>query len=330
MAVPTITAVAPNLGATGGGNLVEVTGTNFKLWQIPPPSGGRTGATVPPTVQVLFGGSPSTDVAVVSATRLFCVAPRTVLPATSEAGYGEGSVDVVVRNLASNGTPIAGEEATLAAGYKYRRVQLARESELNRLNRALLREWNVQVLSNVSMTTHTDFDPETGDAKNITALATIPGIALLGPELTTNRFYSVNQRPVTALAGIERAIRRVPETVDVTYTIVGAARLHVEATNLMAIVRGFFEQNKSVSIYRDKDDPSKGSVEFPIELDRVNDLKMDLTPSDANVHWFSGRFSVKGFTFEDLAGFPGHQIAARTAQVTEDPGILLVPMEEES
>lgn len=330
MAVPTITSVTPNLGVTGGGNLVEVLGSNFRLWQIPPPNGRPTGQYLPATVQVLFGGAPATSVAVVSPTRLFARVPRTPLPMTRPA-WAEGSVDVVVRNLDDDEEPIAGEQATLAAGYKYRRVQLANESDLARLNRALIQDWNTQVLANVSITTHTDFDPDTGDNLNTTPIAELPAITLIGPQLITNRFYSENVEPLEEL-GTERAVRRPPERDDVAYQIVGVAKLFTEASNLMAAVRTYFRDNHYLRLNRVKDDPSRGFIAFEMHLDRAGNLAMQPTstsPESSNVHFFTGRFLIKGFDPEAMTGFVDQQVVERIAQVTQDPEILFEPMAPE-
>lgn len=74
MAVPTISAVTPNEGHTGGKTLVEVTGTNFRL-PTPAPATGPT-TPLPASVRVKFGGNIATNVEVWSATRLYCLTPE--------------------------------------------------------------------------------------------------------------------------------------------------------------------------------------------------------------------------------------------------------------
>ena len=301
-------------------------------WQIPPPNGRPTPHYRSPTVRVLFGGAPAISVAVVSATRLFARVPRTPLPMTRAAGWAEGNVDVVVQNLDDDETPIVGEQATLAAGYRYRRVQLAVESDLSRLNRALIQDWNTQVLANTSITTHTDFDPDTGDTLNTTPIAELPAITLIGPQLITNRFYSENVEAIDELAGNERAIRKSAERDDVAYQIVGVAKLFSEASNLMAVVRTYFRDNHYLRLNRVKDDPSKGFVQFEMHLDRTGNLAMQSTstnPDSSDIHFFTGRFVIKGFDPEALAGFVDQQVVERIAQVTQDPEILSVPMTPE-
>ena len=76
--MPAVTAVAPGVGAPGGGTPVMITGTGFDAGP-----------------QVYFGAVAATSVAVLSATRIVAVAPS-----------GAGTVDVTVRT--ANGTSAAG------------------------------------------------------------------------------------------------------------------------------------------------------------------------------------------------------------------------------
>jgi hypothetical protein len=253
------------------------------------------------------------------------IAPRSPLPVVAP-NYGEGTVSVVVRNLDGSGDPIAGESAAASGAYRYQRVQLALESEFTRANRSILRELRLQVITNVVSTPHTDYDPDASNLLNEVGLAEVPGIALLGPDLVENRFYSLNAWQRSASAG-ERAIRRAPYTVDLAYTIVGICNHKVMSLNLMAVVQGFFERNKQLFIDRDPDDASKGQVGYTMDLDSDGDMKADHTPSNSNLRIFSGRFSVRGFDIEGLTGLD-NQVVARTADTTEvNVGIIQVPVE---
>ena len=320
MAVPTISAVLPAVGPAGGGNLVQITGTGFELWQIPPATGRPAGVRTP-TVHVLFGGIRSSRVIVASSTRLFALAPRTPLSMAAPA-LGEGAVAVEVRNVDADGV-IPGETVSLPSAYAYRRVQLATESDLTRLCRALMQELKAQVLPNVSISTHTDWDPDTEDGLNTLGIAELPRIALLGPDLTENRFYSRNQRRWHHAAGIESVLRRVPYTVDLAFTVVGVCELKTQAINLMAVVQGFIELNKRISMLRDPANVSLGTVSYDLDVVKDGDLRMDVTPSESNIHSFSGRVVIRGFDCEDLAGFPGSQVISRTAQVIDDAELVV-------
>jgi hypothetical protein len=241
----------------------------------------------------------------------------------ADPAYGEGLVSIAIQNLDDDGVPIAGELVTQVNAYTFQRVQLAIQSDLTRLIRTLLREFKAQTIPNVVSTTHTDYDPDTGDLLNTTALAQLPGIALVGPELNQNRLYTDNsQKSYVVGSGPESVIRRTPYVVDVGFILIGQCRTHIEAINLMVVTVLWFERNKWLYLDRDPSDLAKGQVRYPIDVPRGDDMKMDASPNDSNIHSFSGHFVVRGFPIEDLAGFSGHQVVSRTAQITEDPGIL--------
>jgi IPT/TIG domain len=74
---PTITSISPNSGSTNGGTAVTITGTNFV-----------SGATV------TFGGTPATNVTVVSSTSITATTPA----------HAAGAVNVVVSDSGGSGT----------------------------------------------------------------------------------------------------------------------------------------------------------------------------------------------------------------------------------
>jgi len=230
MAVPTISAVTPPSGHTGGRNLVEITGTGFKLWTIPPPGPGIEPPPTP-TVEVLFGGEEGTEVAVISATRLLVRVPSSPIPVATPA-YGAGAVSIIVRNLDALGVPIPGETVTQPAAYTYDRVQLAAESDLQRLCRTLIQELKKQVITEVAISVHTDWDPDPADLENVVGLASLPGIAIFGPNLVPNRTYSKNGITYRPTVGVESNVRRSPGTDDVTFSITGVSEIKAEAINL--------------------------------------------------------------------------------------------------
>jgi phosphatidylserine/phosphatidylglycerophosphate/cardiolipin synthase-like enzyme len=82
---PTVTGISPNSGSTSGGTSVTITGTNF-----------ASGATV------TIGGTPATNVSVVSSTSITAVTPA----------HSAGTVNVVVTNA-------DGQSGTLASGFTY-------------------------------------------------------------------------------------------------------------------------------------------------------------------------------------------------------------------
>jgi hypothetical protein len=326
MAIPTIATISPDNVPTGGRTLIEITGTNFKVPTLPPALLEPSPDPIP-TVEVLFNTTPGTEVAVISATRLFILVPKSPISVNAANNYGEGSVDVTINNLDDNGDPIVGETVTLADGLAYSRAQLATQSDFARLIRDLIHEFRLQTIPNVSISTHTEFDPNTGDLLNITGLAQLPGIALIGPDLVENRFYSQN-KPQVSLSSTpgEYLKRRVGYTVDMEFTIVGVSDLKMEILNLMAAVNSYFERNKYIEFQRDASDSSLGTVQYEIDLTADGDLKTIETPNDSNIRAFSGRFVIRGFDMQDLTGFDTDQIIGKTAS-TDDEGVRLTSVQ---
>jgi hypothetical protein len=303
VAAPTIDSLAPATGPTGGRTLVDVLGSGFRL-PPPPPAEGPVPPTGP-TVAVRVGGQPALDVDVLASDRLTFLAPP------GEAG----PADVVVQNLDDAGEPIAGEEATAPAAFTYVQPRLAVESDLTRLVRTLLRELKRQVHPNVSLTVQTDFDAQTGDELHLTELASLPGLVLVGPELTENRFYSLNRPPELPVGDGTAVRRRVPYTVDLGFTLLGVADHTTELLNLMAATELFFHRNKYLEMDRDAGSPIAGRVRYEMDFTPDGDLRVTSQPNESNVRSFSGSFVVRGFDFEDLAGVAGDGAFARTAPV---------------
>jgi len=269
-------------------------------------------------VEVLVGGQLAEDVRIVDATRLSFLTPT----------GDPGPADLVVRNLDDDGAPIPGEEATAAGAYTFVRPALVPEADLTRLVRTLMRELKRQVLPEVSLTVQTDFDAETGDELHLAQLAKLPALVLVGPELAENRFFSLNRLPEAADGPDHFTRRRVPYTVDLSFTLIGVSDHTTELLNLMAATELFFHRNKHLEMDRDPADPGAGRVRYEMDVPPGGDLKVTSQPNESNVRSFSGSFLVRGFDLEDLAGQPGESVVERGAQVDEvviDPVFQLEP-----
>ena len=116
MAVPTLASVSPSAGPASGGDLVRLHGTSFA---------GQ--------VAIRFGSQPALVVAVREESGDSVADVRTPAVAASV-------VDVELQNLDAEGAPVPGELAVLSAAYQFLRSTVARESDLTRAVRQLLRE----------------------------------------------------------------------------------------------------------------------------------------------------------------------------------------------
>lgn len=321
MAVPTITSITPAIGHTSGAGLVEIIGTGFQTWTIPP-AGNEPSGDVWPTVEVLFGGVRGSYVAVVASTRLFVRPPPTPLPGVKPA-FGEGAVDVLVRNIDEDGDLIGSETATEIGGYTYQRQQFAVESDLARLVRELLRLFKQQIIPNVSNTSHSDYDLDSEDMLDTVDVGTLPALVLFGPLIQENRMYSLNGMVSRPIGSFEYEVRQPPTTDDLLFTFLGISDQKQEAINLQSSVRIFFKNNPWLYLQRDPADPSLGVVKYDLTLDSAAGVTFSAGPDQkSNLRSFSGSFVVRGFDHEDLAGFAGSDVVGRTRQVTESPSIV--------
>lgn len=284
------------------------------MWTVPPFT-GTLSAPATPTVEVLFGGVPGQQVAVITPGRLFVKVPPCPLPVV-RPNYGEGSVDVTVRNVTPAGVPIHGESATLVNGYRYERVQLNRESDYARVTRRLLDELRKQVIANVAAGQHADYDDDPSDLLNVIDVAEVPAIVLFGPMLQENRFYSVSGRVYGSLELHEANAYNAPDTDDLIYTFVGISNQKQESLALQHLMRQFFMNNRWLYVDRDPSRPQLGSVKFDLWYDGMGGMPF-LSPPDqkSSLRSFSGTFSVRGFNHEALAGFPLSNRVERTHQV---------------
>lgn len=157
MAVPTITSISPATGPAAGGNIVEITGTNFKI----PTLTYTVPATVlVPTVSILINGETARNVGVISATRVRVLMPRYTgdpRPVTYSP------VSIVLSNLDSLGAVILGETVTYSNCYTYEtwiigapRTDPPVLTVYRYMVGALMRE----VCKHVSASTHVDFGDE--------------------------------------------------------------------------------------------------------------------------------------------------------------------------
>ncbi len=301
MAVPTITTITPNAGLSSGQTLVEIVGTAMRLPPSPPES-GPTDGYVPITVNVLFAGLRATNVNVRTdpsnppdGTIVSCLTPP----------HEPGIVDFTLRNLDDSGDPIPGEEVVAVGAFTYHPEDLTREADLTRLVRTLLREFKAQVMENVSLTVSTDYDDTPEDQLHIAAVSELPTLVLVGPQLSENRFYSLNQLPESGGGDAEQLpfyIQRSPYTVDLSFTIIGISDHTVQLLNLMSLCTMFFHKNKFIKMDRDPSNPIKGEVAYEMDFEPDGQLKVQSQPNESNVRHFTGTFVIRGFDIDQVTG----------------------------
>ncbi|MCA9531907.1 MAG: IPT/TIG domain-containing protein [Dehalococcoidia bacterium] len=275
MALPTLSSVQPTTGPSSGGDLVRLVGTDFA-----------------DRVRVLFGGVAAEAPSVRDEAGLRLVDLRTPV-------HAPGVVGVELQNLDAAGVPVPGESVVLVGAYRFARPTVAREADLTRVVRQLLRELKRQVLANVSATVSVDYDDTTLDGLNLIAMAKVPSLVLSGPTLRPNRFYSANvahEDVVDGIAGPELARRKPPYTVDLVFTLTAASERTAELFNLMAVVATFLNRNRWLELQRDPADASRGSVRW--ELDADGEFRTQLAGKD-DVRAFTCGVVVRGFDVDE-------------------------------
>jgi len=313
MSVPTITKISLVNGPTGGRRIVKIWGGGFQLSPGPTTSGVTPARK--PSVEVLFGTVPAREVRVLADSYLHVVTPI----------HDPGTVSITIRNIDQDGVLVPGEIVTKAAAYTFERPTIGtgepgKQSNLARLVRTLVEELRRQILPNVVLTTHTDYD-DTPDGANIAALADIPGLVLAGPTLRLNRFYNSNQAR-TAVDGIGDTYEQRPSrTVDVIFTLIGVDELMARELDLVHECTAFFLRNTVLRMLRN---PAIAGdyVEYELEIDEGGDFKSAGTANNSNIRAFSGSFLVRGLDIDDadmstvltspisdvLPGSPGHEV----------------------
>lgn len=275
MALPNVTSVQPAGGPSSGGDLVRLVGTDLS-----------------DRVRVLFGGTAAEVLSVRDEAGFRVVDLRTPV-------HPVGVVDVELLNLDAAGDPVPGESIILPAAYRFSRPTVAREADLTRVIRQLLRELKRQVLGNVSATVSVDYDDTTLDGLNVIAMAKVPSLVLSGPTLRPNRFYSANvahEDVVGGVSGPELVRRKPPYTVDLVFTLTAASERTAELFNLMAAVATFLNRNRWIELQRDPTDASRGSVRW--ELDADGEFRTQLAGKD-DVRAFTCGFVVRGFDVDE-------------------------------
>jgi len=292
MVPPRFIAMDPGGSLAQGGVLIVVNGGGFRLPPDPDPV-GELGGMFPRTVRVEIDGVAAGDVRVWSSEVLSFIAP-------GYAGDPDAAaldpVAVRIVNLNDAGLEIAGEDVEVLDAFQYLRPALDGTSDFTRLVRELLRLMKRHVMRNVNMTVHTDYDDTVSDGLNIIKFAEVPGIVITGPELRTNRFYSVNSTEPRNVIGIEYRRRRPPRTVDLVFGLVGMAEHQVVLLNMMAAVVSFFEQTQDIVILCDPDDPSAGTLSYEFKL--TEDPAAVSQTNNDNLRQFDGAFEIIGFDIQ--------------------------------
>ncbi len=209
---------------------------------------------------------------------------------------------------------MAGETATLTAGYTHRRpfYDSLHKSIYARIAERIVAVMSNDLIANVKLSSSQDFDPVTGDGSNFIDVGTFPAIALFGPRERLSRLGS-KRRSIVYQATTDNKIkrRRARRKVDLVWDMVLVMKgdgAKLGEVNLMAATRGWFDDNGYLDLDVDPTDPSNGFVRYPMGLE--SDLVPFGEPNASDVRNFRGTFAVMNLTVEDAPGMVNDSVDA--------------------
>jgi hypothetical protein len=300
MAIPTLTAVSPVNAPTFGGYEVRLTGTNFRRAPQPPPA-GYTATAEQQTVAVWFDGVRARRAIAASATEVLAIVPTWRGSSSLATPH---AVDVTVANLNDAGAIIAGETATLAAGFAYDRPSLVKSTPLQRVMEETVALLRRHVLANTHWIRSRDYDDATADHADALPAATLPRLDLVGPTLVPAPEWgtSTPTEVATSSTAWERPIRQ--RTVHLDWTLDGftADAPANQAIALANAVADFFAQVAAVTIPADPAAPTGAQWAFEMELSADGAPVFDVAPQGDGLRHFRCEFQVRGVDLgaEDL------------------------------
>jgi hypothetical protein len=268
-------------------------------------------------VEVSFGSVKSTRVIAIAADKLYVETPAVELLTAAGKPLQAAVVDITLRNLANDGTPIIGEEVISADAYTYRRIDLSGDNEslFSAVVRKYIRLWKSQVLDNTILERNMDYDDDPSDP--FIHVAKLPAIALIGPDLTENRFHTTNE-PVITDNGLESGvgiIRRRARYYDMGFDIIGLADNEVEFLNLMHACTEFMDRNTSFNL------PCPAGGVFPVDHVFTSAFRVEKQLGEAargNVKLFRGKVVIRAVPVVGFTGEENDKGIGFTADVAVD------------
>lgn len=253
-----------------------------------------------------FGGKAATRIAVVSSTLLWCLTP---------VGAALGACNVVVSNLNSAGTVITGETGTLTNGYTYELKKLVVESDLERVEQALVAAFAAQVCPNAMFTVDTDYDSDTLDGLNIPDVTKAPAVALVGPDLVDDQIFGVGVPTATAVLDGAGAVayyenRVPPVSVALQYQVVVVSKTRGTMLRMLADARAFTRRMPYLEVAKNPSNANAGVAQFLLQT--VSEPARLIGPNLANLRAFSMGLLVRGIPLEGTRGDAASLVDERT------------------
>jgi len=271
MAIPTFTAVSPSTGDPGGGQVVEITGTNFRYQTADPTLNPQP---VSHTASIVFDGNPAEEVWVMSDTLILARVPEylgdpTQIPRfedTSTSRLSFPAVDIVIQNLSNDGTIISGETVTGTQVYTYQQP-LIRAPEGDPPLMQVMREFfhllQRQVVSSVAQQTHTDY-AENGET--ISALSEFPAINLRMNILRDPEYSQYDNEKILVPNGDEFIEYDAPKTYMLVCPMVISAKNYSVFQHMVSECLDVCMATPWLTVQPDPDWPIQTPNRYPLEM----------------------------------------------------------------
>jgi hypothetical protein len=216
------------------------------------------------------------------AARLELIGGSALAPLTLTAGIYPGSATL---------EPIAEQSATAADAYEFVRPRLDIKVPLALAFEQFITELERQVLDNVNVATHTDYDPETGDELNTAAFASLPAIQLVNIELvpsTSRQALGLEEHEGSAP---DRGTERAPvKYEDITMTVIGVSDNPAEMLALHHALRGFFQKNPKLEVAPDH----LGDDGYDLDWQLGTPSQISFQQDNSNLCTVTGSCAIRG------------------------------------
>lgn len=299
MAVPTITTVTPSTVSSQGWTYVEIAGSNFR----PPTIVVPPDAPIPvpePSVRVTIGAESPRETGFIDTSTIYVVTDA----------HAVGTHSITVTNLDDDGVAIPGETVTKANALTVSRPVPQLASDLVRTLHVFGSMLQNQVLPRVLFTNpHIDYSSDPGSGRTLTA--TIPAIAIDGPNVVPNMFYTQHGNESVQLTDTSYRLRKRGERKDIQMVLTIMSNSKVEALNLVAILDTFFRNNTSIKVPRNTADLSAGYAYYELYAD-PDGFRNRSNLNLSNIVSYAIPCYILGFEVESLAGFDSDSVLGYT------------------
>ncbi len=291
MTTPTLSGVTPASGPTWGRYVVTLTGTGFRLAPQPPPAAYARGAEQQ-TVAVWVNGVRCARAYAASATQVLAEVPE--WKGTPAGTLRANPVSVTVSNLNDAGAVIAGETATLAAGFAYALPNLTASTTLERVAVALIEALRRHVLPNTHWMRSRDYDADPSARADDPDRASVPRLDLVGPTLTEtpDRGEGLPDPVATGTTTWSRPLRRKTYAVEWQIDAYCSDANPAEALALAAAVEDFFTNVPRIWIPADPAAPLGTQWGFEVDRPASGAPAFDVAPQGDGLRHFRVQFSV--------------------------------------